>query len=103
MEGSAKLFFILALCLGTMIQTLHANIAVYDDVWHKRAAEAKKNTMEAYVPHVMEVSNDKKPNPTKVSVASAHGDVPIPSTAVPKVAATGPVKDREGKKVRKMM
>ncbi|CAN1322313.1 Probable pectate lyase 7 [Linum perenne] len=51
-----------------MIQTLHANIAVYDDVWHKRAAEAKKNTMEAYVPHVMEVSNDKKPNPTKENV-----------------------------------
>ncbi|CAN1170355.1 hypothetical protein LINPERPRIM_LOCUS14455 [Linum perenne] len=92
MDTSAKLALILTFCLGVMIQTLHADVAVYDDVWQKRAQEAKKNTMDAYIPDVMEVSNDKNTatGPT-VEVESASGVVKVP-TAVssPKAAPAGP-------------
>ncbi|CAN0924375.1 hypothetical protein LINGRAHAP2_LOCUS34151 [Linum grandiflorum] len=92
----AKLVLIFALCLGTMIQTLHADVAEYDDVWQKRAQEAKKKTMEAYIPDVMEVSNRENAGTTTVSVTSAAGKVEVPSAASPVAAAPGPACDGVG-------
>lgn len=38
--------------------TLNANIANFDEVWQKRAEEAKKAAYEAYQPHPEEVTNN---------------------------------------------
>ncbi|CAI0453579.1 unnamed protein product [Linum tenue] len=87
--ASAKMALVLAVCLAAaMIQTLNADPAVYDPVWQKRAEEAKKNTMNAYIPDVMEVSNDKNAGDTTVVVESAAGQAPL--AAVAGGAATSP-------------
>ncbi|CAI0453526.1 unnamed protein product [Linum tenue] len=53
-----KYVFILFLSFATIVPCLLANIAYYDDVWQKRAEEAKKNTLEAYVPNPLETDED---------------------------------------------
>lgn len=41
-----------------LIPTLKANIAEYDEVWQKRAEDAKEAAREAYQPNPEEVTHD---------------------------------------------
>ncbi|KAJ8749877.1 hypothetical protein K2173_013792 [Erythroxylum novogranatense] len=46
----AKLTLIFLISFASMIPSLRGNIGHFDEVWQKRAEEAKKNLLEAYVP-----------------------------------------------------
>lgn len=51
-----KLLMILSCVM--IFPTLKANIADFDEVWQKRAQEAKKAAIEAYQPHPEEVTSN---------------------------------------------
>ncbi|KAK4791049.1 hypothetical protein SAY86_031462 [Trapa natans] len=54
-----NLWLVMFLFASTVLMTaLEANIAVFDEVWQKRAAEAKKAAFEAYQPHPENVTSD---------------------------------------------
>ncbi|CAN0857667.1 hypothetical protein LINGRAHAP2_LOCUS6862 [Linum grandiflorum] len=80
----------MALCLGVMIQTLDADVGANENVWQKRAEEAKKNTMDAYIPNVMEVTNTKNAGTSTVAIESAAGEVKLPSDGPPVTAVPEP-------------
>lgn len=52
-----KLVFAFAF-LAVMVPVLRANIADFDEVWQKRAEEAKKAAMDAYEPDPDKVAED---------------------------------------------
>ena len=54
--GKAKLIF--AITLATLIPGLLADIAFFDEVWQKRAEEAKKVTLNSYIPNPEDATDD---------------------------------------------
>lgn len=52
-----KAMLIIVFTLATLIPSLWADIGIFDDVWQKRAEEAKKMTLEAYVPNPEEATD----------------------------------------------
>ncbi|KAA8530320.1 hypothetical protein F0562_005029 [Nyssa sinensis] len=57
---SARLnwFFIFCFAFAAIIPTLRANIAHFDEVWQKRAQEARAAVMKSYEPEPTKVTND---------------------------------------------
>lgn len=49
---------IFVLAFASIIPILNADIGYYDEVWKKRAEEAKKNMMDAYVANPLEVTTE---------------------------------------------
>lgn len=58
MEAFNRWLVILVFALVVLVKALEANIAVFDEVWKKRAEEAKKAALEAYHPHPENVADD---------------------------------------------
>ncbi|KAF9663647.1 hypothetical protein SADUNF_Sadunf17G0073200 [Salix dunnii] len=54
--GKANLIFVFT--LATLIPSLLADIAFFDEVWQKRAEEAKKVTLNSYIPNPEEATDD---------------------------------------------
>ncbi|KAJ6866746.1 pectate lyase P59 [Populus alba x Populus x berolinensis] len=54
--GKARLIF--AITLATLIPGLLADIAFFDEVWQKRAEEAKKVTLNSYIPNPEDATDD---------------------------------------------
>ncbi|KAJ6926857.1 pectate lyase-like [Populus alba x Populus x berolinensis] len=65
--GKAMLIFVFT--LATLIPSLLADIGIFDDVWRKRAEEAKKMTLEAYVPDPEEATDAFNVEVNKYSLA----------------------------------
>lgn len=56
--GVGKLVVIFILCFASIIPILKANIGYYDEVWLKRAEEAKKKLHDAYEKDPLQVTED---------------------------------------------
>lgn len=53
-----RLNLVFLISLASLIPRLSANIAEYDEVWRRRAEEARKATVESYHPDPLSVLND---------------------------------------------
>lgn len=58
MEVSNKLGLIIVVSFAIIIPCLGADMVQYDDVWKRRAQEAKKNMMITYIPNPLEVTQE---------------------------------------------
>lgn len=58
MEDAKPKLVVLSLLVLAMFPTLRANIADFDQVWQKRAEDAKKASLEAYNPHPERVAQN---------------------------------------------
>ena len=58
MKDAKPKLLVLSLFLAAIFPTLRAKIADFDEVWQKRAEDAKKASLEAYNPHPERVTQN---------------------------------------------